>query len=1419
MTTLEAIGFTFAGGSIFFFGTLACFGCAVKKRNVNIAPRCAARHPDTIYNPGASNTKKAVQYRGNPWTGWIWWTLGLSYDTMIRGIPGTGTRRGGLEGSMLTVNLDGVVLFKFHALCLKVSALATVLCICIILPINLTARCYNTDVSECLVQGSYNLTNYEKTTLANIPPLVFESDNETNIRSVIWGSTYPELLIRLYVIVFCSWAVTVFTCKLLANEWVEALAMRRVYYLESDIWEKRKEELRETLLKDGNDDGTVDGKSDADDLEAGHRHQRSNGGREHAKAESFRDDSITDFRNGKSVRLRKRSSIVDSSKNGKRRDPWIPHPEQRDTVPNIELYSVLVGGLPSLPSEVVDEQDMEQAALGFSRRQSIDWQLAVATTFFDHCVPNQPGYSSSVAAVTILPDAPELARAWRRWYAAAAAVRRLRFIRSLIAERRHYDIVVDDDGESNMEGLDNYSVTPSVASTAEGGANQVKAPSFSFSTKIKSIGMSMINEHSTAGITSTSENDTKAIYLDAERRMAYYRSVFGASDDEDVERHLYQALDYGPEQSAQYSREAAQGAASCCPNGCGEERLRQLPIDELIEMEEEAFKKVQEANVNLRYAQAQAAVSIMDTDHPKMHLPEKGNSEDIVQHAEEDQKHAKMNSIGANFYNFNRRASTEPVLRVEDSKIDSFADSLPHHIQNASLDCVKLPEDLALENQLVARYNKSTSPKDSADNSHWSDSNLNGKGEHRRGASYFDMGTNSHSCSSSKDETHVRRCSAPASPTDPSNLMDHVSPFPRHTYGANAGQYEMSRRTDHVTGLESKNDQSLPQPPQINPKYIHNSGNLKPPVPPGPSMDQVPPVYTSRDSSHPLLAGNNKSDHRASGNNGPASRIQHSNSAVPLDRTISNGAASIPRTASSLSTNTAYDKRKSQANTPLSFRKQSAATRQTIAMTSEGKIQFVEDLIDYNADEESNIYSPQVRSDLQRSRSYRGSSIRNLPTDDDGWSVSGEKESHISLHDNYTPRRRANTAESTMGQSSQWAQVEQIIADESNTHSKAHTPSGQRSSASSGIWQPLTMPSMRDVAEGAKKKFNNFLKWATTKTTDVVDDLARDSTFAVVTFTSRQAAVAARHCLADGRGADRWLSNPTLPVPPLADSAPCDIITCRGCCRPVTLSLNEKQKMVRKYATWGILATLYIFYTFPITLAASLADPEKLFEIVPSFKNMAEKSVLFNKLLSGIVPALLYTLFFSLCPVIFKAISNFSSNSESQQVAEHYALKYYWWFMVVTAFSGSNLFLLTLNAINEKELSGTQITDVLGTIARTIPTQISATWLNWIVVRLTITLPLQYMIQMNTHGFEALGCKCCARCVKGGGPGGPVPYRIYIDSGVVLLCTFALAPASPIVAPCAFFYFLYCQPLWRRNCIFLYRPKFDSGGLKWPFFV
>ena len=83
--------------------------------------------------------------------------------------------------------------------------------------------------------------------------------------------------------------------------------------------------------------------------------------------------------------------------------------------------------------------------------------------------------------------------------------------------------------------------------------------------------------------------------------------------------------------------------------------------------------------------------------------------------------------------------------------------------------------------------------------------------------------------------------------------------------------------------------------------------------------------------------------------------------------------------------------------------------------------------------------------------------------------------------------------------------------------------------------------------------------------------------------------------------------------------------------------------------------------------------------------------------------------------------------------------------------------------------------------------------------------------------FSSLQHLLMHRRVLGGGPGGQTPYRLYIDSGLVFLCAAALAPASPLLAPCALVYFLCSGPLIRRNLIFVYRPNFDAGGARWPF--
>jgi len=180
-------------------------------------------------------------------------------------------------------------------------------------------------------------------------------------------------------------------------------------------------------------------------------------------------------------------------------------------------------------------------------------------------------------------------------------------------------------------------------------------------------------------------------------------------------------------------------------------------------------------------------------------------------------------------------------------------------------------------------------------------------------------------------------------------------------------------------------------------------------------------------------------------------------------------------------------------------------------------------------------------------------------------------------------------------------------------------------------------------------------------------------------------------------------------------------------------------------------------------------------------------------------------------------ISNFGSNAGSVKDAEEWAMRAYWWFMVVTAFSGSSILTMVLDGIQEGRLDDSSVTTVLNKISSGLAKEVASTWMNWIIIRTTVILPANYLLQINTLLFYFLDWKCCFRAVRGGGPGGHTPYRIYIDSGVVFLCMIALSVASPLVAPCAFVYFLCCAPLWRRQLIFVYRPKFDGGGAYWPF--
>ena len=216
-------------------------------------------------------------------------------------------------------------------------------------------------------------------------------------------------------------------------------------------------------------------------------------------------------------------------------------------------------------------------------------------------------------------------------------------------------------------------------------------------------------------------------------------------------------------------------------------------------------------------------------------------------------------------------------------------------------------------------------------------------------------------------------------------------------------------------------------------------------------------------------------------------------------------------------------------------------------------------------------------------------------------------------------------------------------------------------------------------------------------------------------------------------------------------------------CVPLTVSSFFYRAIV-------LLAVIYTFYTIPLTTAAQLVNYAQLDSLFPRVAKWTDSNFGFSvtHLLSGLISAIIFTTFFGLCPSMFKSIANFGSGAVSFDQAEFSALQFYWWFMVVTAFTGQLLANMVINAIKEGSL-GVEIAAVLRQVATTIPSTLSAAWINWILLRVTANVPLNYLLNINTFAFSWLGWNCCSRMVRGGGPGGPTPYRLYIDTGTVLV--------------------------------------------------
>lgn len=177
--TLRQVGTNLAYQFLIAVVALLLFGIAIWRQwNVDLTPRAANRPlcvlKNVLLNPnfGRSSGTTEGGTTNSRWNwfdkfyslSWLRWTANLTYQQALEGIPGTGSRANGWQGNTLKVNLDGIVLLKYHRMLAKVAALASLLCIAVILPVYKTATCdpFELGAEACL--SRWNLTDLENMT-------------------------------------------------------------------------------------------------------------------------------------------------------------------------------------------------------------------------------------------------------------------------------------------------------------------------------------------------------------------------------------------------------------------------------------------------------------------------------------------------------------------------------------------------------------------------------------------------------------------------------------------------------------------------------------------------------------------------------------------------------------------------------------------------------------------------------------------------------------------------------------------------------------------------------------------------------------------------------------------------------------------------------------------------------------------------------------------------------------------------------------------------------------------------------------------------------------------------------------------------------------------------------------------------------
>ena len=1286
MTTLQAIGFNLMAGCSLGALAMVGFGWAVSQRHEFVAPRCAARPKSVIYpgpmHPGLYYDNGSRRF--NPVVDFIPWTLSLTYDTLLRGVPGTGTRHRGQAGALLQVNLDAIVLLRFHALCLKLAAVASILFLLVLLPMYVTGEeCHLYDGTssstttlwsnrttaqqqqqqedeEDIPPCSYNLTNYERTTIANVPG-GFDEGTGVQVRDQNQSSS-----VRLYFAVFCFWILQGYLLHLLRREWIELLALRRVYYLEANVWQDRQDELAEIQPHQQAQEAQR-----RKFLKRQRRRQQRRAAQmtsvinanyqtsymEHRHAAQDEDDDeedgLQDDNNDEEEEAWEEQFIEEEQEEDYQRlnvrDPWIPHPEHRNTVPNVQLYSVMVGGLPALPpppeptmattdpsgrsgtagapelahelstvalaaaavavgvstsnvgttssqprpapaprmhtSSIPEEQEEHEVptALVSStsgpggsstpvsvsnhsqpqqhqpqeapplQRRSVDWHLALTAAFFDHCVPNQPGFSSSVAAVTVLPSSKAIASAWRKWYKAASKHRRLRFLRRAMdlklqqeyqeqqAELKRQQSMFRKQSQQQLKEEEEEEEPPPPPPPPPPRASSPPPPP----------PPPLPNTNGPRMKDGMDYDPVPPPPPDSEDEVSSNSHPVGKEEEEEEEDNEEDTQEEEEEENegklsrVEPSRDAQDiviphelgDSVEVVPSSGGEGTNDLTDVDmtptkgggamsEPQGHRSQEEKEEEEMDSNMSSLQA----SQDGMEEPVSALPPFASSA-----AKERRTHKRIKSRRPGDTQSVQSSPNSAVIPHDTRSTRShqfrgggpgvsriMVPGTPSTIQFNYEEDVVVPEPIlsekshdettiktpySVKDNITTAGAGSQTTDDDPDHSNSNNNNTNRPS--RRSSSVREDRANrrdsnkGHAFGPEQYAIYSREYAQAAAPCCPNGCCENA--ILNHCTLEELKLLEF----EAIMEVRKANEELFLE--QQKAKEIYQQMYY-------PNVEVNP---TPTDSAPRGGGGTTAPPRRA-----PEPNVQPKH------------VRGKPKTRSDPLLDDEPTTRELSIATPSTYVRSSLRERRKTKRQSSSQEMGLEERLYRTTD----LYRKDNRQHNSESEDDRDGSSSAL---------------------NSTMRSSSRSVAKT-----HWDKVKYIVSsmhhELNGSRSKQKKKNGKSTDhlpAITGAWE---WPKLGDVWGGTKDTAGATTLNAAGLVEGLID-MSRESTYAVVTFTSRQAAVAARQCLADGRATGRWRTGHELPIPPLADAAACDLFMFRNCCRPVTLSIDERQKTQRHY--------------------------------------------------------------------------------------------------------------------------------------------------------------------------------------------------------------------------------------------------------------